>query len=155
MISSLYYKFDTTQNMVAKVSEKREAPTCGNALKLFIPALMQSLNMTVPPSKHKTSCATTTSFVNGNGCMPSLKAYLDGQNYITATMENNASWENVAKFGYRFRDLSSRVTGRETYAGSSLILTEKYKAYYTEGGEKVECHIRNGKLSKMTFTTNR
>ena len=34
-------------------------------------------------------------------------------------------------------------------------LYEKYKEYYTTGGEKVECYPPNGKLSKLVFNNNK
>ena len=131
MLSAFKYQFDIDQIMLSKITEKRSvAPKQGETLKLYVPALMQKLSMSVNPVPHNAACAGPGAFINDGACKPPAKSVIPAQSYITATMENNSRWKKVLPFRYKFRDASPWLTGHDTHVGLPLVLTEKYKEYY-------------------------
>lgn len=162
MISSLNLNFDVTSEMLGFVVEKKNpAPKEGESLKLYIPVLMPNISQSLPTRFTKFINKGHKLFLNAAECRPSSRVILTTQNYLTGYLEKNSEWINSTTSELKDRELENIDGYRikvEAYDSDgervNVSLQEKYKTYYTEGGEKVDCYAPNGKLSKLLFNTD-
>ena len=163
MISSLDLNFDVLSNMLGIVVEKKNpAPSEGESLKLYIPVLMPNINQSIPTTTQKFLNKGSKLFLNNAECRPASKVLLNTQNYLTGYLERNSEWVNSYTSEIKDRELENSdnykisIIGTDSRGGSiNAKLYEKYKSYYTVGGEKVECYAPNGKISKLLFNNDK
>ena len=163
MISSLELNFDVLSDMLGIVVEKKNpAPKEGESLQLYIPSLMPNISQSIPVKYTKIINKGSRLFLNASDCRPISKTLLQTQNYLTGYMEKNSEWINSSASEIKNRELENSdghkvdIIGTDSMGGNITInLYEKYKTYYTKGGEKVECYTTNGKFSKLLINTDK
>lgn len=163
MISSLDINFDILSNMLGIVVEKKNpAPSEGETLQLYIPSLLPNIQKTIPTKSVNFINIGPRLFLNAPDCRPRCRVLFKTQNYITGYLEKNSEWVNSSTSEIRTRNLKNddgytvTASGSDSRGGSITVqLHEKYKSYYTIGGEKVDCHAPNGRLSKLLFNNDK
>lgn len=163
MISSLDLNFDVLSDMLGVVVEKKNpAPSEGESLKLYIPVLMPNINQSIPTINQKFLNKGNKLFLNDFECRPASKILLNTQNYITGYLEKNSEWVNSTTSEIKDRELENsynykiNAIGTDSYGENiNIKLYERYKTYYTVGGEKVECYAPNGRFSKLLFNNDK
>ena len=163
MISSLDLNVDVLSAMLGIVVEKKNpAPKEGETLQLYIPSFMPDIPQTIPTKSINFINKGIGLFLNDIECRPKCKTLLKTQNYLTGYLEKNSEWKNQNTSETNNRNLENsdgyKITASATdYIGRpiDIKLYEKYKSYYTVGGEKVECYAQNGKFSKLLFNNDK
>lgn len=144
-----------TEGVIGYTIEKVDpAPKAGEKLKLYIPTLMSGITKGKPQTK-KVALTKKQIFINDASNRPTATTSVITQNYISATMENNCSWKNVAKYYFKTIKYSTAKRRGLTTDNKLAYIYKRIRVYYVTAGKKIYCNIPGSKLSRITFNTTR
>lgn len=130
MITKLSLELDFSEKLLGFTLENTKPTKIGKGVKVYIPVLMSDIGKENPDIKKLNSKGRAV-FINAQDCKPRAAQILHERNYLEAKRETNAS---IVKL------LEKNKTG---------------KNYQIPKDSRLEIECVMGKLSSLTFSTNK